>query len=142
MHNIGIQLCANEQNVECEEIVHACEAANLPSNSHDINQDSGNPCDLDCLYASLLFDEVNSDLIESGMNSDITYNESANADLAAVSNVRDAVEENHKVILKNILEQKSQTLCKSQVSKFNICRNNIWEGTKRSMLRKSSPHQI
>ena len=87
--------------------------------------------------ASFLFDEVNSDLIESGVNSDLIDNESTNGESATMDHVHDSMEKDREVILKTILEQELQTICKSLVCKFNICRNNIWEGTKRSMLSKS-----
>ncbi len=97
------------------------EATNVPSNSSDVTQNSVNPSDLDYLYASLLFDEVNSDLIEIGVNSDLIDNESTNGESATIDHVHDSMEKDHEVILKTILEQKLQTICKSQVSKFNIC---------------------
>ena len=51
--------------------------------------------------------------------------------------MHDTIESDHEVIFKTVLEQKSQTICKSQLFKFNICGNSVWEGTKRTMLRKS-----
>ena len=129
---------ANTQSTGCEKTEHTSEATNVTGNSSDVTQiNTANSSDLDYLYASLLFDEVNSDSIEDASIIDLTNDERENDESATINSVHDSIEKDHEAILKSILEQKSQTICKSQLSKFNICRNNVWEGTKRTMLRKS-----
>ena len=122
MQSISIQQCANTQHIGCDEAEHIDEATNVLSNSSGVNQNSVNPSHLDHLYASLLFDEVNRDLIENEINCDLIVNESTSGESATTDNLHDTIEKDHDLILKTILEQKSQTICKSQLSKFNICR--------------------
>ena len=129
---------ANTQSTGCEKTEHTSEATSVTGNSSDVTQiNTANSSDLDYLYASLLFDEVNSDSIEDASIIDLTNDERENDESATINSVHDSIEKDHEAILKSILEQKSQTICTSQLSKFNICRNNVWEGTKRTMLRKS-----
>ena len=83
-------------------------------------------CDLDEIYATLLFNEINSednDLLEEivEINVDDTTNDS----------------DEESVTLQEILTNLAKSTCHDQVSIFNISRNHIWEGTKRALNRKS-----
>lgn len=119
-----------EENVGSEEIVQLSDSQDDPT---DTNFDSN----FDNLYASLLFNEINSDLIDSELSETINV-ESINAESASSDSVvHESKAEDNEVSLKTILEQKRHSICKTQTTKFNICRSNIWEGTKRAMLRKS-----
>ncbi len=106
------------ENSHCHSQAEACDGMDVTNQSSSTET------------ASFLFDEVNSDLIESGVNSDLIDNESTNGESATMDHVHDSMEKDREVILRTILEQELQTICKSLVCKFNICRNNIWEGTK------------
>ena len=112
---------------------HHEKAADHPSENclqHPGNLVEGNDCCLDDLYASLLFDEVNSDIIVDAVDVEDNDDQNQSATSVGPSNF-------DELNLKEILEQKSESISNSQISKFNICRNSIWEGTKRAMLRKS-----
>ena len=80
--------------------------------------------DLDSIYATLLFDEVNSDVFENDLVAE-----------AVEINVRENIEENAtlKVVLADLAEQISS----EKISIFNLSRNHVWDGTKRALNRKS-----
>ena len=108
-----------------------------PSKSqNDCPQSSNHQPDLDEMYASLLFDQANSDVLdiedEFGLDDD-----------SAATLFQDAKEQTAlDVTLKDILADLSKVLTHEEISKFNISRNHVWEGAKRALNRKSfQPHK-
>lgn len=84
--------------------------------------------DFDYMYASLLFEDING----------YTFKNDSSSDNESVSNEAQQNNSGEQVVdLKTILEEMALSISGTSISKFNICRSNIWEGTKRGMRRKS-----
>ena len=86
--------------------------------------------DFDYMYASLLFEDNNGYKFKTNYDSS-SDNESVSNEAQQNSSVE------HAVDLKTILEEMGLSISGTSISKFNICRSDIWEGTKRGMRRKS-----
>lgn len=84
-------------------------------------------CDLDEIYATLLFDEINSEVLDNDVLEEIVE--------ISVDDINDSIEES--ITLKEVLTNLAQATSYDQVSIFNLSRNHIWEGTKRALNRKS-----
>ncbi len=106
-----------------------CNTQPLTAKENGPNSSSHIP-DFDEMYAALLFNQANSDVLytddDLGLEDDITLcgpdvNENTIQNITA------------KEILRNLCE----VLMYDEISKFNISRNHIWEGTKRALDRKS-----
>ena len=80
------------------------------------------------MYATLLFDEVNSDVLDNDLSEEIVE---TNVD----DTINDSSEES--ITLQEILTNLAKSTSYDQVSIFNISRNHIWDGTKRALNRKS-----
>ena len=88
------------------------------------------------MYAALLFDQANSDVLdiedEFGLDDDDTA--------ASFQDPKESPAVD--VTLKEILADLSKVLTNDEISKFNISRNHVWEGAKRALNRKSfQPHK-
>ncbi len=80
--------------------------------------------DLDSMYATLLFNEINFDLFENDLAVEATE-----------VNVIEDIEEN--TTLKEVLANLGEQISSEKISIFNLSRNHAWEGTKRALNRKS-----
>ena len=82
------------------------------------------------MYAALLFNQANSDVLdkEDDLGSEDDHM------LCAPNANENTMQE---LTLKEILRNLSEALTYDEISKFNISRNHIWEGTKRALNRKS-----
>ena len=80
--------------------------------------------ELDSMYATLLFDEVNFDMFDNDLVAEETE----------VKVIED-IEEN--TTLKEVLGKLGEQISFEKVSLFNLSRNHAWEGTKRALNRKS-----
>jgi hypothetical protein len=82
------------------------------------------------MYAALLFNQANSDVLDK--ENDLVFEDDH---MLGAPDVNENTMQN--VTLKEILRNLSETLTYDEISKFNISRNHIWEGTKRALNRKS-----
>ena len=82
------------------------------------------------MYAALLFNQANSDVLDK--EDDLVFEDDH---MLGAPDVNENTMQN--VTLKEILRNLSETLTYDEISKFNISRNHIWEGTKRALNRKS-----
>ncbi len=80
--------------------------------------------DLDSMYATLLFNEINFDVFENDLAVEATE-----------VNVIEDIEEN--TTLKEVLANLGEQISSEKISIFNLSRNHAWEGTKRALNRKS-----
>ena len=80
------------------------------------------------MYATLLFDEVNSDVLDNDLSDEIVE-----------TNVDDTINNSNEesITLQEILTNLAKSTSYDQVSIFNISRNHIWDGTKRALNGKS-----
>ena len=111
-----------------------CSNSNEMENLSSVSNNQSQPEDtnFDYLYASLLFDEINQDVVESEkITVESSDEEPCNNDVLH-SSIPDG--ENS---LKSVLDKKSASISDASTSKFNICRSDVWQGTKRAMQRKS-----
>lgn len=85
-------------------------------------------------YAVSLKETDNTDLFYSSLFDDqITDNEQTTDTFTEVEVRRIAP----NLSLQEILSDLARGVSENKISKFNICRNDIWEGTKRGLTRKS-----
>ena len=91
--------------------------------------------DFDTMYESLLFEEINDD------SSDEDGNESGEIEIPLELSDKEVLnqsEAQQEVLdITNILQELSANIDSSSISKFNICRSDIWNGIVRGMTRKS-----
>jgi hypothetical protein len=80
--------------------------------------------DLDSMYATLLFNEINVDVFENDLVVEATE-----------VNVFENIEED--TTLKEVLANLGEQISSENISIFNLSRNHAWEGTKRALNRKS-----
>lgn len=96
--------------------------------------------DFEDIYASLLFDEINADVTDCNEESAAGP---SNPEVGLLDeNDEEKVEKDddekvEKTTLTEVLKELSQVIGSTGISKFNISRNHIWEGTKRGLSRKS-----
>lgn len=87
--------------------------------------------DLDSIYATLLFDEVNSDVLKNDLVEDVVEE-------VMEVNVRGQSENiEETATLKEVLADLSKQISSEKISIFNLSQNHIWDGTKRALNRKS-----
>ena len=100
-----------------------------PTGSAQVSAPPNNvECDLDEIYATLLFDELNFDVLAQ----DDFVEE---LEVTNVGGIDDEIEEN--TTLSAVLSDLATAIRDDQVAIFNLSRNHIWDGTKRGLNRKS-----
>ncbi|XP_028409247.1 uncharacterized protein LOC114531834 [Dendronephthya gigantea] len=122
-------VAGDEITIDCD-VIGTSNSTSSPTVSQAGNKPSDKTaCDLDEIYATLLFDEINSDVLDDDplVLKDIVE---TNAD-----DIDDNIEES--ITLKEVLTDLGKATSYDQVSMFNLSRNHIWEGTKRALNRKS-----
>lgn len=113
-----------------------CKTPNSSSSESNSPQGSshGNVPELDEIYASILFNELNSDILDSEEEPE-----------AGCSSIQESSEMSthlehefqKEITLKQVLQDLSKSINKDETSHFNISRNHLWEGSKRPLNRKS-----
>ena len=116
--------CTNEssstRNVNCDQDSPTCTSA-CSSNSACTSSDA------DLVYASLVFEELNNDLLwNSDSENDTTHQE----DLEVKEIKKD-------LSLQETLSQLALIINVEKISKFNISRSHLWEGALRGVRRKT-----
>lgn len=99
----------------------------------------GNVPELDEIYTSILFDELNSDILDSEEEP-----EACCSGIQESSEVSTHLEHEcqKEITLKQVLQDLSKSINKDETSHFNISCNHLWEGSKRALNRKSfSPNK-
>ena len=119
---------------------HSISSPTTTSETIDVIQGSDVDVDFDAMYESLLFEEINDD------SSDEDGNESGEIEIPLELTDKEVLnqsEAQQEVLdITNILQELSANIDSSSISKFNICRSDIWNGIVRGMTRKSfSPNK-
>ncbi|XP_046863240.1 G2/M phase-specific E3 ubiquitin-protein ligase-like [Xenia sp. Carnegie-2017] len=92
-------------------------------------EERDNITDLDMMYGTMLFEEVNDATLLDKCEDEIMVNENEESPLDSdTSTAKDTLEPEKVLDLNDILQQLAGNLDPLHISKFNICRSDIWAG--------------